>query len=251
MHSQHFIALVAAVTVCAALALPGVANAWDDSKYPDFSGQWARMGGGQWDPSKPPGRQQQPPLTAEYRAIWEASMADQVAGGLGNDPPSRCIPGGMPRMMTAIFPMELLITPATIYVISDYAMPRRIFTDGRAFPATIEPSFLGYSIGTWIDENGDGRYDVLEVETRGLKSPRSYEDSGIPFHEDNEAVVKERIYLDKTAPNMLIDEITSIDHALTQPWTVTKKYRRVQNPTWFQNNCSEDNRHVPSAKKTI
>jgi hypothetical protein len=32
---------------------------------------------------------------------------------------------------------------------------------------------------------------------------------------------------------------------LTRPWTVVKNYRHVRNnPIWFQNNCSEDNRHI-------
>jgi hypothetical protein len=33
--------------------------------------------------------------------------------------------------------------------------------------------FAGYSIGKWVDEDGDGRYDVLVVETRNMKGPRS------------------------------------------------------------------------------
>jgi hypothetical protein len=74
---------------------------------------------------------------------------------------------------------------------------RRIFTDGREWPKEIEPSFAGYSIGTWVDEDGDGRYDVLVVETRGLKGPRAYDGNGLPFHSDNQTVIKERIYLDK------------------------------------------------------
>jgi hypothetical protein len=123
-------------------------------------------------------------------------------------------------------------------------MPRRIYTDGRAFPAEIEPGFNGYSIGKWVDEDGDGRYDVLEIETRGLKGPRTYEASGLPFHADNESVIKERIFVDKSNPDILHDEITSYDHALTRPWTVMKNYRRDHNPIWFQNHCSEDNRHV-------
>ena len=36
---------------------------------------------------------------------------------------------------------------------------RRIFTDGRDWPKEMQPSFSGYSIGKWIDEDGDGRYD--------------------------------------------------------------------------------------------
>ena len=60
------------------------------------------------------------------------------------------------------------------------------------------PQFLGYSIGQWVDEDGDGRYDTLVVETRGMKGPRAFEATGIPLHVDNQTIVKERIYLDKT-----------------------------------------------------
>jgi len=44
---------------------------------------------------------------------------------------------------------------------------RRVFTDGRPWPENEVTSYQGISIGKWIDEDGDGRYDVLEVETRG------------------------------------------------------------------------------------
>src|SRR6266851_3876702 len=59
-----------AIMLAAALALPAVAQAFDESKYPDMQAQWSRPRGVgiQWDPSKPGGRGQQPPLTAEYQA---------------------------------------------------------------------------------------------------------------------------------------------------------------------------------------
>jgi hypothetical protein len=238
--------LIGAIALAGSLGVATAAFAFDESKYPDFSGQWRRPPGIgiQWDPTHTVGRDQHPPLTPEYQAIWEASMADQANGGQGNDAPSRCVPYGMPRMMSTIFPMEIVVTPKTTHVISEYTMPRRIYTDGRDFPAEIEPGFNGYSIGRWVDEDGDGRYDVLEVETRGLKGPRTYEASGLPFHTDNEAVIKERIFIDKSNPDILHDEITSYDHALTRPWTVMKTFKRDPNPIWFQNHCSEDNRHV-------
>jgi len=104
----------------------------------------------------------------------------------------------MPRMMSVIFPMEIIIMPNTTYILTDYTDPRRIFTDGRAWPKEVEPTFHGYSIGKWIDEDGDGRYDVLEVESRGFKGPRTFEASGIELHDDGETIIKERISLDKT-----------------------------------------------------
>jgi hypothetical protein len=238
---------IGAMALAAALALPMTgAAAFDESKYPDFSGQWRRPPGIgiQWDQTKPLGRGQQAPLTPEYQKAFEASMADQAAGGQGNDPPSRCAPFGMPRIMSVIFPMEIVITPKTTHIIFDYALPRRIYTDGRSWPAEIEPSHFGYSIGTWVDDNGDGRYDALEIETRGFKGPRTFEATGIPLADDNETVIKERIFIDKGDPDILHDVITVVDHALTRPWVVDKRYKRDHNPIWFQNNCSEDNRHV-------
>jgi hypothetical protein len=121
---------------------------------------------------------------------------------------------------------------------------RRIYTDGREWPKEIEPSFVGYSIGQWVDEDGDGKFDALLVETRGIKGPRLFDGTGIPFHEDNQTVVKERIYLDPSNPDILVNEVTTIDHALTRPWTVKRQYRRERNVQWFEYICSEDNRYV-------
>src|SRR4029077_18549083 len=91
------------------------ARAHDETKYPDWSGQWLRTGGIQWDPTKPIGRGQQAPLTPEYQAIFEASLADQALGGTGNDPRYACLPVGMPRLMSVIFPMEFIFTPKIAY----------------------------------------------------------------------------------------------------------------------------------------
>ena len=40
----------------------------------------------------------------------------------------------MPQMMTGIYPMEIVVTPKTTYMLSEYNEPRRIFTDGRDWP---------------------------------------------------------------------------------------------------------------------
>jgi hypothetical protein len=256
---------VAAIIVLTAALSATVAGAWaqdlskvdlsksDDSKnglskYPDWSGQWLRIGGIQWDPSKPLGAAQQPPLTPEYQAIFDASLADQSHGGQGNNARFTCIPHGMPRAMTATFPFEVIITPKITYILFENQPDRRIYTDGRDWPQNLEPAFAGYSVGHW-GEQADGRFDVLEVETRNMKGPRDFDTSGLPVHEDNQTVVKEKIYLDPSRPDVLHDEVTTIDHALTRPWTVTKSYRRERNPIWFDNNCAENDNHVVIGKE--
>src|SRR5499427_5301551 len=226
-----------ALIVAAELALTiGSAAAFDDSKYPDWSGQWLRPSGvgTQWDQTKPSGLAQQAPLSPEYQARLEASIADQARGGQGDDNRVSCITAGMPRIMTGTRPFELVVLPAVTYVYGEGNMPRRIYTDGRGFPTNEEPTLMGYSIGKWIDEDGDGKYDALEVETRNFKGPRTYENSGIRLHDDNESVVTERIFLDKANRDLLHIEITSIDHALTKPWTVLKTFWRERKVLWAE-----------------
>jgi hypothetical protein len=82
------------------------------------------------------------------------------------------------------------------------------------------------------------------VETRNLKNPRTFDPSGLPMHQDGETIVKERFYLDKANPDILYDQITTIDHALTRPWTVLKTMRREKKPIWVESICSEGNVHV-------
>ena len=247
---------IAAIALATALSMTFAdAQAADESRYPDLNGQWSRAHPrSQWDPSKPRGLQQQAPLTPEYHAIFEANLAGLHAGNLGADPQVYCLPTGMPRMMIAYEPMEIIVLPEVTYILIDHINEshRRIYTDGRDWPGDVEPAYVGYSIGKWADEDGDGRYDALEAETRHIKGPRAYDATGLPLHRDNQTVVKERIYLDKANPNMLRDDITVIDNALTRPWIVTKSYRRNPNPRpeWQEYVCAESNNHVQIGKES-
>jgi hypothetical protein len=229
------------VLLAVLLMTVGTSKAFDESRYPNLKGQWDRTSPPRWLDGKTA------PLTPEYRAIYEANLKDQEEGGQGTDPTYTCVSPGMPRVMNAYWPFEIVVTPKTTHILMDHIHDsRRIFTDGRPWPDPIEPSFLGYSIGQWIDTDGSGRYDVLEVETRGLRGPRTYDGSGLPFHEDNETVIKERIYLGKADNNTLVDEITVFDHALTRPWSMTKRYARRadKQPVWLEAVCAENNPHI-------
>jgi hypothetical protein len=229
-----------------AISLCGSIDAWafDDGKYLSLEGQWLRtdVGTPRYDPSRPPGRGQQAPLTPEYRAVLDASLADQANGGQGNwQSGARCLPPGMPGTMNGYNSMEIVVLPQITYVLVEHDLPlhRRIFTDGRDWPKEVEPSYQGYSIGRWIDSMGSGRYDLLEVETRYFKGVRSYDNSGLPLHTDNQSIIRERIFLDRADPKILHDEIAIADHALTRPWSALKSYARSPEkyPIWREENC--------------
>jgi hypothetical protein len=234
------------------------ASAFDETKYPDWKGQWTRIPGApgpaSFDPSKTVGLGQQAPLIAEYQAILEASVADMAAGGFGNDRTNSCFSPGMPRIMNVYMPMEIVITPDTVHIlINNIRDNRRIYTDGREWPDEYVPAFAGFSIGRWVDIKGEGRYDALDIETRLFAGPRAYDDTGLPLHEDNQTIVKERLYTDAADPNILHDAITVIDHALSRPWSTTKNYRRAQPQArlvWRDAACVEENQHVRIGKES-
>jgi hypothetical protein len=241
---------IGAMTLMAALllALAGGRAIGDDTKYPDWESQWrnptAGRGGNPWDPAKPMGLGQQAPLTPEYQAVFEASLRDQANGGQGNNYRAACVLSGMPRIMSLAAPMEILIQPSVTLLIFQNALPRRIYTDGRDWPTDQPPSFQGYSIGKWIDQDQDGRYHTLAAETRNFAGPRALESTGLPLHKDNETVVRERMFLDQANNDVLHDVVTTIDHAFTRPWTVDKTYVRERNPRWLEYNCQEANNHL-------
>ena len=70
-------ALALAVGLCLAAAGAGAQQVPAAGKYPDWKGQWTRLGGVQWDPSKPRDGQHEP-LTPEYQAIYQANLAEGI-----------------------------------------------------------------------------------------------------------------------------------------------------------------------------
>jgi hypothetical protein len=212
-------------------------------RYPDWGGQWERIGSLNWPPegyaTAGPA-----PLTEEYKARYDEIQALRDQGILAGDPPATCLPPGMPRVMKMSFPFEIIIKPEQSWIIADWeSQVRRIYTDGRDWPAYILPEFNGYSIGEWHDENGDGEYDMLSIETRGIKGPRSIDSTGVILHDNNETVVMEEIRL--LDPNTMENTITTIDDAFTGPWTIKQTYNHVtEDIVWVEYACAEGNRHI-------
>jgi hypothetical protein len=236
---------IAAITLTLALLLSATrASAFDDSKYPDLKGQWDRLGPPSWAPAG------DPPYTPEYKAVFEAALADMANGGSGGVISQDCFPQGVPMMMNIYDPMEIAITADITYILISHVNDsyRRIYTDGKGWPGEDHflPTYAGYSVGKWVDEDGDGKYDVLEIETRHFLSPRVFDARGLPLHKDGQSVVNERIFLDKADKNILYDEITVHDNSLTRPWSVTKKMKRIarDRPLWRTAVCAEGNTRV-------
>jgi hypothetical protein len=208
---------------------------------PDIEGAWERYGmffGPRGNapqlPNVPPPAMP-PPLKAQYRAEWQAAVqrareADAKGQPLATGYTS-CLPDGMPSMMAAMFPLEILVSKGRVTIIEEaFNQVRRILMDQPQKPLDdVEPGFFGHSVGRW-----DG--ETLVVDTIGVKENVRYQNTP----HSPQMRIGERIRL--VAPDILWDEITIEDPlTLERPWVVTYAYKRMKDYTLLEYVC-EDNR---------
>ena len=160
---------------------------------PDITGSWERYStrgaaGAQRDATMPPVAPQ-PPLKPEYLKEWQTKLqaareADAKGTPLATNA-TLCLPEGMPAMMGATFPMEILQSRGQVTFIEEaFTQVRRVFLDQpQKAIEDVEPGFYGYSVGRW-----EG--DTLVVDTVGIKESVRYQN--VP-HSDKDAGIKERI----------------------------------------------------------
>src|SRR5690348_4476284 len=145
-------ALLAAIVLAAMSAHPAA------QQPPDITGSWERYpggrGGGAGDPNAPPPATP-PPLKPEYLKEWQArQQASREADAKGKPLATgyvNCLPDGMPTMMGAMFPLEILQSKGQVTVIEEaFTQVRRILLDKPQKPIDdVEPGFYGHSVGKW------------------------------------------------------------------------------------------------------
>jgi hypothetical protein len=202
---------------------------------PDWGGIWLRQGGIGLDPQLKPGQIDRPPLTPEYQAKYDASLASLKAGRPVADPTASCAPPNGVRLMNMVYPMEIFQRPGLVAVFAEWDhQTRRIYTDGRKPDRNTERTYLGYSVGRW-----EG--DELLVETSLFKGAMVLNQSGLTLSED--VVMGER--WKQTGPDTLTDTITLTDaKALKAPFTYVKTFNRAE-PGFeiMEYTCVENNRN--------
>jgi hypothetical protein len=208
----------------------------------DFSGTWDRypqaLEAGR-DPTTifPPAPDAipPPPLKPEFLAAWEAErkrFADANAAGRPIATHyTECIPDGMPTMMQAMFPMEVLITPRQITFIQEaYNQVRRVyFEDTLPAVEDAEPGFWGHAVAHW--EGND-----LVTETIGIKEYVQFRN--VP-HSANMRIHERMRMIDA---DHFENEVTVEDpEYLTGPWKWKWVYQRRPDYKMYEYVC-EDNR---------
>jgi hypothetical protein len=189
-------------------------------------------------------RHPNPPLTPEWLAEWQKTSERKRAGMKIWDPAIHCLPPGMPHTMNGTYPMEVLMTPGRVTVLTElFNETRRIWTDGRGHPPPdeLEYTFVGDSIGHW-----EG--DTLVIDTVGVREESVLDVTDLP-HSD-QMHLTERVHL--ANKNQLDWTITLIDPVVyARPWTVTKHYLRAKPDEKVREYvCAENNQAEPYTPST-
>jgi hypothetical protein len=208
-------------------ALPDWSGSWSDTDWETNSGETRATGYGAKYPLKP---------DAERKFLDIRKVA--AAGGETTARTQNCKPPifvgtmGGPESYT-----EFLFTPGRVTITDEEMRIRRIYTDGRKMPANETPTYQGFSVGHW---EGSGSTMALVVETAAIL-PSNEVVRNVPGGKGIHVV--ERIHLKD--PNMLqVDSVVEAPEVFTEPFHVTKLYKRHSDYTMHEFDCDENNRDV-------
>jgi hypothetical protein len=250
---SHVLAFAALVGL--AVAAPGSAQ----RALPDWSGVWAMQGGTIFDSasvqppngrSGTPGVREFPPYTPEWAALYRKNI-ELVKEGRFPDPITTCgTPHGFPRLMNLPDVYEFAATPAAVWILVENG-PNilRVYTDGRDYPPDDElwPTYSGASIGHW-----EG--DTLVFTTLSLKESRDgdviLDRTGLVLSDAAKVTTRMHKIDESTIEAVMMIEDAK---ALTAPWRVVKRYRKLPPETWaWDYACAENNRNpVTATGKTL
>lgn len=236
----------------------GVGATADDA-LPDWSGVWARYEGnaGMFDVSTTepadgragsPGVRQHPPLTKVWEEKYQQTLK-LVADGRLPDPVSVCgTPAGFPRLLALPDVYEFIVRPEQTWIITENGPNiARIYTDGRAHPPAEElwPTFTGDSVGHW-----EGQTLVFSTVSMIGEQHTILDRSGLVL--SDQARIRTRMF--ETDAGLLRAELIIEDkNALTEPWHVTRHFRRMPEGTRvYDYACAENNRNpITQSGKTL
>jgi hypothetical protein len=234
---RDFLAVSAAVLLAASLH-----GQSPDLASPNITGRWAVY-------RRTPNSPVDPKLTApaagplllkpQYAGPYQARLAAEHEADARGEPLANagtlCIPYGMPQMMSAIYPIEILQTPGQITIVGEaFSEVRRIYLDQpQAKIGEVPPGYYGHSVGHW--EGG-----TLSVDTIGIKeSVLGYRN--MP-HSDQVRILEQ---FKLVAPDVLHDQITVEDPVtLEKPWTFTFAYRRMPDYKMQEYVCENNREYI-------
>ena len=162
---------------------------------------------------------------------------ERIAGkGAADDPYTRCITPGGPRMHLLPTMKKIVQTPTLILLLNEYNVSyRQVFVDGRPLPDDPQPTWNGYSTARW-----EG--DTLVVSSIGFRDDQWLDAAGSPL--TNSARVTER-FSRPDYGHLNIQISVDDPKGYTRPWTVNVALIAVLDTEMLDSQCLENEKDVP------
>jgi len=152
-------------------------------------------------------------------------------------PESQCLPGSLPASMF-IYAFKMIQAPREIVVVfEDGDPPRQIYTDGRSLPKDPQPSWMGYSVGSW-------QGDTFVVDTTGFNEAGWMDGVGHPHSES--MLMRER-YRRRDFGHMDVEITFDDPKYYTRPFTIQTALNLLPDSDVLEFVCAEnekDRAHV-------
>jgi hypothetical protein len=173
-----------------------------------------------WDfkPEDDPSRPQTLALLKQHRESREGS------------PASRCLPNSIP-LTPLLLPFKIVQTPQQMVMLFEHYDPaRQVYTDGRALPKDLEPSWMGYAAGNW-------QGDTLVVESAGYNGKTPLDAAGHPRSESARMIER---YNRRDFGHMDIALTINDPTFYTRPFTVKLPFHLIPDSDVLEAVCAEN-----------
>jgi hypothetical protein len=173
-----------------------------------------------------------PPLRPHAAEVYAKRRQAKASGKNASDPVEECLPHGVPRVLSAARPLQILQKPKQITVLYEANHQARLFYIDEALPApenAPDVTFDGYSVARWVGT-------ALVVDTIAMNDKTWLDDAGLPHSEALRLV--ERYEL--ADPEHLRVNVTVTDpETFTAPWEMQLTFKRRPDLRLHEDPCAE------------
>lgn len=195
-------------------ALPGWSVA---GTLPDLTGVWSIVG---HSSALHTADGKTPPLKPDANVVYQQHLASAAKGDRAFDGTSSCLPPGLPRLLLAQEPFEIMQRDKAVYFVSQVnRLPRRAyFGEQLPNPQDVDPLYLGFSVARW-----EG--DTLVIDSASFRDGTLLDDSGLPHSEDMR--LTERYRLGKDGKTLHARFTIEDPKTFTQAWEARAEYKKL------------------------
>jgi hypothetical protein len=231
--------VLAAAAPAAAQRMAPASTARTPQGKPDLNGVWFTRG---YQPTVMTVQGTLPPFQPWAARRYQESLSAQEAGKPLPNSSALCLPQGIPRLMYAPYPFEILQKPRQITFLHEVNhLVRQIYMDEPQPAEAPDLTYLGHSVGRW-----DG--DVLVVDTIALNDLTLIDRAGIPHSAALHVIERYKLIV---GGRRLEATITVDDpKAFTKPWDMRIAFDKRPDVRLMEYVCAEHNRNGGRSEAT-